>query len=57
MLKALKYRADLINDVSGFNYEKQSLSKLKKYNVAKVLHHMQGTPKQCKINQNTKMFC
>ena len=30
MLKALKYRADLINDVSGFNYEKQSLSKLKK---------------------------
>ena len=44
MLKALKYRADLINDVSGFNYENQSLPKLKKYNVAKVLHHMQGTP-------------
>ena len=45
MVKAIKYRADLINDVSGFNYESQSLSKLKKFNIAKVLHHMQGTPK------------
>ena len=45
MVKAIKYRADLINDVSGFNYDIQSLSKLKKFNIAKVLHHMQGTPK------------
>ena len=44
MIKAIKYGSDLINDVSGFNYENQSLSSLKKYNVAKVLHHMQGTP-------------
>ncbi len=44
MIKSLKYRADLINDVSGFNYDNSSLSKLKKYNIAKVLHHMQGTP-------------
>ncbi len=44
MIKSIKYGADLINDVSGFNYESQSLSKLRKYNVAKVLHHMQGTP-------------
>ena len=44
MIKAIKYGSDLINDVSGFNYESQSLSRLKKYNVAKVLHHMQGTP-------------
>ena len=26
---------DLINDVSGFNYDKNSLQKLKKYNIAK----------------------
>ncbi|MDC3127486.1 dihydropteroate synthase [Candidatus Pelagibacter bacterium] len=44
MIKSIKYGADLINDVSGFNYESQSLSKLKKYKIAKVLHHMQGTP-------------
>ena len=44
MIKTIKYRADLINDVSGFIYDSQSLSKLKKYKIAKVLHHMQGTP-------------
>ena len=44
MIKSIKHGANLINDVSGFTYENQSLSKLKKYNIAKVLHHMQGTP-------------
>ena len=44
MTKSLKYGVDLINDVSGFDYDKNSLSKLKKYNVPKVLHHMKGTP-------------
>ena len=50
MVKAIKHGADLINDVSGFNYENQSLSRLKKYNVAKVLHHMQGTPNTMQKN-------
>ena len=44
MVEGIKYGVDLINDVSGFNYDKTSLSKLKKYNIPKVLHHMQGTP-------------
>ncbi len=44
MIKSIENGANLINDVSGFNYESQSLSKLKKYKIAKVLHHMQGTP-------------
>ena len=44
MLKSVKNGVDLINDVSGFNYDKSSLQKLKKYNISKVLHHMQGTP-------------
>ena len=44
MVKSINYGVDLINDVSGFNYDKNSLKKLKKYNIAKVLHHMQGTP-------------
>ena len=50
MVKSIKYKADLINDVSGFNYENQSLSKLKKHNVAKVLHHMKGTPNMMQKN-------
>ena len=44
MINSIKYGADLINDVSGFNFDKTSLSNLKKYKVGKVLHHMQGTP-------------
>ena len=54
MIKAIKHGADLINDVSGFNYENQSLSRLKKYNVAKVLHHMQGTPNTMQKNPKYK---
>ena len=50
MIKAIKYGANLINDVSGFNYESQSLSKLKKYNISKVLHHMQGSPNTMQKN-------
>ena len=44
MTRSLVYGVDLINDVSGFDYDKNSLPKLKKYNVPKVLHHMKGTP-------------
>ena len=54
MIKAVKYRADLINDVSGFNYDSQSLSRLKRYNIAKVLHHMQGTPSTMQKNPKYK---
>ena len=50
MVKSLEYGADLINDVSGYNYDNSSLFKLKKYNIAKVLHHMQGTPSTMQKN-------
>ena len=54
MLNAIKHGVDLINDVSGFDYESQSLTKLKKYNIAKVLHHMQGTPNTMQKNPKYK---
>ncbi len=54
MIKAINCGADLINDVSGFKYESQSLSKLKKHDVAKVLHHMQGTPNTMQKNPKYK---
>ena len=50
MIKAIKQGANLINDVSGFNYDKESLSKIKKYDIAKVLHHMKGTPNTMQKN-------
>ena len=54
MIKAIKYKADLINDVSGFNYDTLSLPRLKKYDIAKVLHHMQGTPNTMQKNPKYK---
>ena len=54
MVKSIKCGADLINDVSGFNYDQSSLSKLKRHNVPKVLHHMQGTPNTMQKNPKYK---
>ena len=50
MIKSIKYGVDLINDVSGFNYDKQSISKLKRFKISKVLHHMNGTPNTMQKN-------
>ena len=44
MIEGLKYGVNLINDVSGFNYDQSSLTKLKRYKISKVIHHMQGNP-------------
>ena len=44
MIKSVRCGADIINDVSGFNYDSNALFKLRNYNISKVLHHMQGTP-------------
>ena len=49
MLQAIKNKSDLINDVSAFNYDIHAIDKIKKFNVWKVLHHMQGTPNTMQI--------
>jgi len=54
MIKAIKHKSDLINDVSGFNYDVNTIEKIKKFNVWKVLHHMQGTPNTMQINPKYK---
>ncbi len=54
MMKAIKNKSDLINDVSGFEYDVNAIDKIKKFNVWKVLHHMQGTPNTMQINPKYK---
>ena len=54
MLKAIKNKSDLINDVSGFNYDINAIDKIKNFNVWKVLHHMQGTPNTMQIKPKYK---
>ena len=54
MVKSIKFGVNLINDVSGFNFDQNSLKKLKGYNIAKVLHHMKGTPNTMQKNPSYK---
>jgi len=54
MVKSINYDVDLINDVSGFKFDKQSLPKLKEFKIPKVLHHMQGTPNTMQKNPKYK---
>ena len=54
MIKSINCGADLINDVSGFNHDPFALIKLRNFNIPKVLHHMQGTPKTMQRNPKYK---
>ncbi len=54
MEKALPYKIKLINDVSGLNYDKETLNFLKKTNIPFVIHHMQGTPQNMQNNPRYK---
>ena len=52
MVKGIKFGVDLINDVSGFEYDKNALRKIENYDIPKVLHHMKGTPNTMQNNPN-----
>ena len=52
MKYGLNYGVDLLNDVSGFNYDRNSINLIKNNNVSKVLHHMKGTPNTMQIKPN-----
>ena len=54
MVISINCGADLINDVSGFNHDPFALIKLRDFNIPKVLHHMQGTPKTMQRNPKYK---
>ncbi len=54
MEKGIKYGAKIINDVSGLEYDKNTINILKKYQVPFVLHHMKGKPETMQINPKYK---
>ena len=54
MVKAIKNKSDLINDVSGFEFDTSAIDKIKNFDVWKVLHHMQGTPNTMQVNPKYK---
>ena len=54
MEKGIKNKVNLINDVSGFDYDANTIYVLKKHKIPFVIHHMQGTPKNMQKNPSYK---
>tara|TARA_B100000029_G_scaffold504591_1_gene583719 strand:- start:382 stop:1083 length:702 start_codon:yes stop_codon:yes gene_type:complete len=50
MKKGIDSGIDIINDVSGLNFDKESFNVIKSKNIPFVLHHMQGTPNTMQKN-------
>jgi dihydropteroate synthase len=45
MRKGINYGVKVVNDVSGLEYDTETINVLKKYKIPFVLQHSQGTPK------------
>ena len=54
MEKGINLGVALVNDVSGLNYDKNSLNVLKKYKIPFVLHHSLGNPDVMQNNPKYK---
>ena len=54
MEKGINHKVNLINDVSGLNYDPDTINILKKTNIPFIIHHMQGTPKTMQKNPKYK---
>ena len=50
MKKGIESGINIINDVSGLNYDNKSFDVIKKKNIPFILHHMQGTPETMQKN-------
>ena len=54
MKKALNYKLDLVNDISGLSYDKDTIEFLKKLGCHLFYITLRGTPKTMQINPNYK---
>ena len=54
MKKASKIKIDLLNDVSGLNYDPNTIEFLNKTKKSFVIHHMKGIPKNMQIKPSYK---
>ena len=54
MENGIKKGVKLINDISGLNFDKQTINILKKYKTPFVIHHIQGTPLTMQNNPKYK---
>ncbi len=54
MKKASNYKLDLINDISGLSYDKETINFLKNSKLPFVLHHMKGSIETMQKNPSYK---
>ena len=54
MIKGINLGVKLINDVSGLEFDTQTLDILKKYKIPFVIQHSQGTPENMQKNPSYK---
>lgn len=47
---ALKNGAEIVNDISGFHFDKEMPAVVKKYQAAAVLMHIKGSPRTMQLN-------
>ncbi len=52
--KSLQFKINLLNDVSGLNYDNKMIKMLKETKIPFILHHMQGTPQTMQKNPKYK---
>ena len=55
MKKGIKQGVKIINDVSGLNYDSETINILKKYKIPFVIQHSQGTPEKMQNKPIIKM--
>ena len=49
MIKGIDMGVELINDVSGLEYDPKTIDVLKKYKIPFVIQHSQGTPENLSL--------
>ena len=52
--KAIDFKIDLINDVSGLEYDTNTVNVLKKTKIPFIINHSKGTPKNMQKNPKYK---
>ncbi len=52
--ESLKCGADIINDISGFNFDSKMAEVIKNYNAIGIIMHMKGTPKTMQLSPTYK---
>ena len=57
MRNAYKIKMNILNDISGLNYDTKTLEFLKKTKLPFVIHHIQKSPKNMQLNPRYRNVC